>query len=131
MKQTILLVEDDQDDVDMFQEALMEISPNSNLLLAENGIAGIETLKSVVSIPDFIFLDINMPFMNGLEFLKIIKEHQTFFTIPAFMLTTSNENDVKEKALESGAAGFFSKPSRYEDLKEILSSVILNNAVDH
>ena len=87
---------------------------------AENGLQALEALKK--GPVDCILLDINMPEMNGIEFLKARKANPSASGIPVFVLTTQDEESLKQEALSLGAKGFIIKPFQ----KEALLSAINN-----
>jgi CheY-like chemotaxis protein len=124
MQPIILLVEDDEDDISFFKDALLSICPDCNFLYAHNGLEAIKKLNLLKPVkPHFIFVDLNMPVMNGFEFLKEIKKVKSFTDIPTYVLTTANEPKLKEESLEAGANDFFTKPVRIEDLKILITRV--------
>ncbi len=89
---------------------------------AENGLLALEELKK--GPVDGIILDINMPEMNGIEFLKARKAVPAISGIPVFVLTTQDEESLKKEALGLGAKGFIIKPFQKEDLLKAISSGI-------
>ena len=71
----ILLVDDDQDDRDFFREAILEILPTTQIREAQDGVQALELLKALnQNLPDLIFLDLNMPRMDGITFLERMNE---------------------------------------------------------
>ena len=102
---TILTVDDDIEDQEIFTEAVSVIDPLIICLIANDGIEGHELLfnnKPFLSI-DYIFLDINMPKMNGIELLVLIKENERLNNIPVYMLSTSCTESQKAKINSLGA----------------------------
>lgn len=89
---------------------------------AENGLQALEKLKT--STVDCILLDINMPEMNGIEFLKARKSNPAAANIPVFVLTTQDEEALKREALSLGAKGFIIKPFQKEALLATINSGI-------
>lgn len=125
MHPSILLVEDDEDDVFLFRDTLLEINPHSKLLNAINGLEAIKELNLMKpDKPQFIFTDLNMPLMNGWEFLKEIKQVKSFKDIPVFILSTSTESKDRSQSIVYGAAGFFTKPATVQELKAILEKAV-------
>jgi CheY-like chemotaxis protein len=122
MRTIILLVEDDEDDISFFKDALLEICPGCDFLYAHHGLEAFKKLNILKPIkPHYIFVDLNMPVMNGYEFLKEIKQNKNWSDIPLYILSTSNEAVVKEQSLKLGASNFFTKPVKTEDLKALIS----------
>ena len=91
----ILLLEDDLIDVMTVQRALEDLKIRNRLIIQSNGIEGLKFLNQSRELPGIILLDLNMPKMNGLEFLKSIKEDIRFQQIPVIVLTTSKEQQDK------------------------------------
>jgi two-component system chemotaxis response regulator CheY len=89
---------------------------------AENGLQALEALKK--GPVDCILLDINMPEMNGIEFLKARKGNPSVAGIPVFVLTTQDEEGLKQEALSLGAKGFIIKPFQKEALLSAINSGI-------
>ena len=85
----ILLVEDDDVDRLTVRRAVKKLKIPNKLIMAENGEEALEMLRSMEELPWFILLDINMPRMNGLELLKIMKSDDRLKVVPIIMLTTS------------------------------------------
>lgn len=126
MKQ-VMLIDDDRDDAELFKEALSEI--NSSIVFAyhQDSRAALKQLLDTHSNPpDLIFLDINMPVVSGWQCLTEFKKSEHLKDIAVIMFTTSSQPREKEIAEELGAQGFITKPSDYETLKRLLSSVINN-----
>ena len=120
----ILLVEDDNVDVMTVKRALKDLKVLNQLVPVSNGEEAIEYLKKEnTSKPCFVLLDLNMPKMNGAEFLKTVKADKTLKKIPVVILTTSNsEQDVIE-SFELGAAGFMVKSVDYEKFVETIQAI--------
>jgi len=125
MKKIILLVDDDQDDASLFCEALLLIDPNILCYCAADGVEALEMLQKDEH-PNIIFLDINMPRMNGWEFLRRIKCVDEWKEIPVLVYSTSTQSNDINTALDLGALCFFAKPHKFSDLKSILE-VVTNN----
>ena len=111
----VLLIEDDAIEVMKFKRAMMTLDRNHELIETRNGEEALALLKDRKLHPSIIFLDLNMPRINGIEFLQIIKKDPFLMYLPVMILTTSsNKNDVKA-CYENGAAGYIIKPLNYED----------------
>jgi CheY-like chemotaxis protein len=122
---TVLLVEDDVDDQDIFKLAVDEINPGIQLMTASNGADGLELLSTMVPLPDIIFLDLNMPRVDGKEFLRQIKVLPDLSHIPVAIYTTSGSEPDKIETRNLGAHYFLTKPDRLQDIVEQLSTVII------
>lgn len=124
---TFLLVDDDADDVFLFREVLSEVAPQINLRTASNGQEALEVLsRETQSYPDLIFLDLNMPRMDGKQCLSELKTNERLKKIPVIMYSTSSHSRDVEETMQNGAISFITKPSHINDLKAILSSLAAN-----
>lgn len=113
----ILLVEDDKVDVMNVKRAFRQNNINNPLFIASNGVEALGMLKEnypVVPKPRIILLDINMPKMNGIEFLKTIRDNDELKNTSVFILTTSNDDRDKIEAHNLKVAGYILKPISYE-----------------
>jgi PleD family two-component response regulator len=114
----ILLVEDDKIEVMKFKRAMLKHSDDHQLFSAGNGSDALADLHSSNVLPEVIFLDLNMPKMNGLEFLEILKSDPELRFIPTVMLTTSaNPKDLK-RAFDIGVSGYLIKPLTYLEYQD-------------
>jgi CheY-like chemotaxis protein len=123
--QTVLMIDDDIDDQEIFREVLHEIDPLIICLQPSNAKIALSRLLEDNQRPDFIFLDINMPIMNGFEFLEELMMHERLNSIPVVMYTTSTHKAQQEKAKMLGASDFITKPSDLNLLKATLETVFL------
>jgi CheY-like chemotaxis protein len=120
---SILLVDDDPDDKFLFMEALEKVNMLSECNYRSNGDEALMWLTTVTELPDYIFLDLNMPRIDGLEVLQEIKKHGRLKSIPVIIYSTSSNQSDKEKAMRHGASLYITKPSRLADLKNAITSV--------
>ena len=121
---SILLIEDDQVDAMTVKRALKDLRLPHELIHSENGEAALVYLKAETSKhPGVILVDLNMPKMNGIEFLKNIKSDPELKKIPVVVLTTSrNEKDVVE-SFEFSVAGYMVKPADYKKFMEAIKVI--------
>jgi CheY-like chemotaxis protein len=120
----ILLIEDDSVDAMTVRRALNELHVANPLVLAENGEDALAYLQdSNNERPCIILLDLNMPIMNGLEFLRIVKADSGFKRFPVIVLTTSDEEDDKLDSFNLGVAGYIRKPVEYLKFVEIMQTI--------
>ena len=119
----ILLVEDDSVDAMTVKRAMKEVGVTKPLVHLTDGEDALKYLKDNSSEqPSMILLDLNMPRMDGIEFLKTIKSDPSLRAIPVVVLTTSrNAHDVLE-SFELGAAGYMVKPVDYANFVEIVKT---------
>jgi CheY-like chemotaxis protein len=111
----ILLIEDDTIEVMKFNRVLSNLSLQHAIQEANNGEEALEILNDNSKRPDIIVLDLNMPKLNGLEFLSILKKDNVLKYIPAIILTTSNNQKDLLECYKIGIAGYILKPLKYED----------------
>jgi CheY-like chemotaxis protein len=111
----VLLIEDDTIEVMKLKRAIKKLELEHELIEAKNGEEALTLLKNDQILPDVIFLDLNMPKINGLEFLKILKEDDILKYIPTIILTTSNNRKDVLACYQTGVAGYIIKPLKYED----------------
>ena len=122
----IILAEDDQDDQELFMEALYATKVPSEVITVENGEELINTLKDPAEPkPDIVFIDINMPVKGGKEALAEIKSDQELKEIPAVMLSTSNHPKDIEETFDKGANLYIQKPSSFTGFILILKKVFI------
>src|SRR2546423_1749685 len=98
MTKKIFLAEDDADDLHLFKEILLEINESIILEHAFNGKNALEKLKSAAVLPDIIFIDLGMPFMNGFEFMSTLKNDKQLCGLPVVIFTGSNNPEDVEKS---------------------------------
>ena len=115
-----LFIDDDSDDQELFAIALSAVAPDAVCLFASNGSDGLKLLQGQSELPDFIFLDLNMPKLGGKDCLRAIKSDERLKHIPVIIFTTSSDPRDKEDAAALGAAGFITKPHRIVDLETML-----------
>ncbi len=113
-------MDDDADDTELFSEALHDIAPSIQLYYAKDGIDALEKLDKMAEQPELIFLDINMPRMNGWECLGKLKSSGDYQKIPVIMYSTSSIKKEMEIATNLGAINFISKPDNFHALKNVL-----------
>lgn len=118
----ILLVEDDLLAVMTFKRALKDINAKNKLYVQHDGEAALDFLQNHQHpLPTLIFLDLNMPRMNGIEFLKILKADPQWRKIPVVILTTSEETQDQLAGFDLTTAGYIVKPLEYHDfVKKLL-----------
>lgn len=127
---TVLIADDDPDDIEMFVEALHEIDDHIHCLSAGNGHEALRLLNVVnAPKPDVIFMDLNMPKLNGKQCLIKLKQQQQFADIPVVIFTTSKLDDDNEEMRRLGAVDFITKPPKFSDLVNILLNLLTSISV--
>ena len=120
-----LMIDDDIDDQDIFLLALRELDIPVNCTFAFDGEEAIKILEKDSNLkPDIIFLDINMPKMNGKECLAAIKQSVKSKNIPVVIYSTSSEKKMETELRSMGAAAYFTKPSSISELTKKLAELI-------
>ena len=126
---TILLVEDNPDDIDLTREALAEIDVPTTLIVAEDGVKATELLRDAETSeqngrPDIILLDLKLPRKGGLEVLADVKADDNLRRIPVVVLTTSDaERDVLD-AYDGHANGYVVKPVDLDDFIATVTGIV-------
>ena len=122
---SVVIADDDSDDRLLFKEIIAEISPKIKVHDIENGISLMQSLnESGTTLPDILFLDINMPGKNGKECLREIKNNAKFNDLLVVIYSTSgNESDIKN-TYTTGANLYIRKPNTYSDLKNVIRKVL-------
>ena len=111
----VLLIEDDTIEVMKLNRAMTSLSQKHQIIEANNGEDALHILQKKEILPDIILLDLNMPKINGIEFLNILKKDDTLKYIPTIILTTSNNQRDLLECYKIGVAGYVLKPLKYED----------------
>jgi CheY-like chemotaxis protein len=122
----ILLADDDRDDIEMFCEALEEIDNTVTCYWTINGEELLNKIHELNDKPNLIFLDVNMPIMDGWDCLKTLKANKRYSDIPVIMISTSSHKEDMDAAISLGALCYFVKPNTYNELKSILEVVTTN-----
>jgi CheY-like chemotaxis protein len=121
---TIFLADDDLDDQDFFKHALSQIDESILCLTASNGEEAIKKLKLISPLPDYIFLDLNMPRMSGSKCLAEIKKMRSLKNVPVIIYSTSSEERDINDAKKLGADYFITKPHDFKELCDTLQHFI-------
>ena len=125
MTNTVLLIDDDEDDMLFFSEALDQLAPEMKLEYFSCGLQALEKLvHKQIKTPDVIFLDLNMPVLNGWECLKEIKKMAALQHIPVVMYSTANLHQSGLCPTDVGATAFYQKSNTFPELKNALSDVL-------
>ncbi len=125
----ILLVEDDDVDVMNVQRAFKKNNITNPLFFASNGLEALSVLRGSnqkINIPQvrrIILLDLNMPKMNGIEFLRELRADEQLQSIPVIVLTTSNEDKDKVEAYKLNVAGYILKPVTFSNFVETVATM--------
>lgn len=124
MIKNILIAEDDSEDIEFFTAILSSISPATKLSIASNGVILMDLLQGAPVLPDFIFLDLNMPKKNGFECLHEIKSSDVWKSIKTVMLSTSSQPEQIKHVYDMGADLYIVKPTSYSVYKDSIKKCL-------
>ncbi|MFC4424957.1 response regulator [Deinococcus navajonensis] len=125
---TLLLVEDELADVALFQDLLADSVSEVEVVHVSNGQEALQYLKREdkhlnAIHPDLVVLDLNMPVMNGHEFLAQVKQQPALRSVPVMILSTSDRPDDIQRAYHGYASGYVVKPSSYEEFQRVVKTI--------
>lgn len=127
-KALILIVEDNDVDFHIAEIMLKKVLEKVTINRCRNGEEAFSYLHNLkTSFPDFILLDIDMPIMNGKEFLKVKSQNESFKEIPVVVLSSSVWNEEKEECIKLGAEAFIEKPITIDSVNNTLKSYTYAN----
>jgi DNA-binding NarL/FixJ family response regulator len=122
----IILAEDDEDDLFLFQQALTKFFPDSTFIHAKDGEELMSILPESVSKETILFLDINMPRKNGLECLMELRTQRLYVDLPVIIISTHKDAQIMERAYSIGANFYMAKAVDFNkfirDIKSIIST---------
>lgn len=120
----VLLIDDDEDDQELFLQAIREIAASLECVALDNARSALTLLENHTLTVDVIFLDLNMPIMTGQQFLMELNRREDLNQIPVIILSTSANSDTIDQAKALGAQIFITKPSSFKELKNILHKIL-------
>jgi CheY-like chemotaxis protein len=118
----LLLIDDDEDDQELFIDVLQRIDPAISCKAFDNALDALNDLAS--NSYDLIVLDLNMPLMNGSQFLEKIKSTGNLRDIPVVIFSTTSNRFMLDQTAALGARAYYTKPSSYQDLVSLLSNIV-------
>ncbi len=122
---TILYIDDDKEDQELFSEAMSFVDPNVALWLATGGSEGLRLLEQSTSLPDLLFVDLNMPGdINGIEVIGKIRSNERLRRIPLLVYTTSDYRTDRERSLAVGADDYLVKPTGFKEICALLKRAV-------
>lgn len=124
MNKVILLIDDDIDDQEFFLEAVKEVNPNITCHLAGSCDEGLEFLNNSSVLPDYIFLDLNMPKVDGKKCLLELKNNLSVKDIPVIIYSTSSLKKDIDETTAMGAVHFLTKPAAFRELCQAIEKVL-------
>jgi CheY-like chemotaxis protein len=124
---SIMLIDDDEDDRALFFEALMEVAPSCRFMSAVNGKDGLNKLQQAdVELPHLVFLDLNMPGMNGMQCLSQMQSIKRLKDIPVIIYSTTSLFENIEAFTAFETVYFLTKPTRFKEIVQVLSFLLRN-----
>jgi CheY-like chemotaxis protein len=119
----ILVVDDDQDDQFFLRKALTDKIPQAIVESLYDGSEALQYLNSCTSLPNLIFLDLNMMKLSGKETIKVIRRNKYLNKVPVVILTTSRNASERSELINLGANAFYTKPDNPDALMKIVEEV--------
>ncbi len=126
-KPHILMIDDDADDRMIMEDTLHELNVEHTLTLASGGRQALSLLEKLFSennLPSMIVLDLNMPVLNGIQTLQMIRSDQRFNAIPVTIYSTSVNPVEKDKALSLGITGYEMKPTSFSEAATVCRRIL-------
>ena len=126
-----MLVDDDEDDREIFLSIVQNIIPEATFTIATNREDALARLNGSPVDPYLIFLDLNMPLMNGKEFLMARRENRRLNLIPVVILSTSSDQTTIKESIDLGARYFVTKPDKYSAWEDVLRNILMTFFFDN
>lgn len=126
---TCFLIDDDADDRETFEVALHEIDPKIEYITAASGEEGLKMMDTSEIIPTYIFLDLNMPKMDGWECLREIKKRPHLKHVPVIVLSTAEWLQDRLALQKLEIARYITKPNTQEEFTRAISKVLIKEIV--
>lgn len=122
---SILLVEDDPDDIRLIHMALERAGVPLRILTVEDGTEALAALEAAgEALPDLILLDLNLPIMSGTEFLARLRAHPAFSALPVCVFTTADDPVTIRRAYAAGANAVVTKADSLAGMSEVLGTIV-------
>jgi CheY-like chemotaxis protein len=120
----IFYTDDDEDDQELFKDALSEVDARLQLTTADNGDILLSLLESPPPVPRLIFLDLNMPKRNGYEVLERMRQDERLKNYPVIVFSTTSSDEAVKRTRELGANMFVTKPRSYSGMKQAIKTCV-------
>lgn len=120
----IFYSDDDEDDQELFRDALSEVDSSLKLVTANDGDKLLELLECPPPYPKLIFLDLNMPRVNGYQVLQRLRNNESLKKYPVVIFSTTSSSEAVEKTREMGANLFVPKPRSYDAMKQAIKTCV-------
>lgn len=125
MSKTIVLIDDDPDDLDIMKETIEKVVPSAqciSFVYPDEAVRVVST--ELIVIPDYIIIDMNMPRKTGLDCLREFRSQEEFNDVPIIIYSTTISASLKETLMKAGATHVFQKPSKYDAWSAALSKMM-------
>ncbi len=122
----VLLADDDNDDCDLFKDALDELALPAELSIVNDGEQLMQLLNRSATLPEVLFLDLNMPRKNGFECLSEIKSNDKLKDLRVIIFSTSFDHDIANMLYNNGAYFYVSKPNEFDKLKNVIHCALIS-----
>jgi CheY-like chemotaxis protein len=119
-----MIVDDDIDDIDIFIDAALEVEPTADCISAQNGLDAINFINSTDTLPEYIFVDLNMPKLNGKQLIGEIRKNPLLSNAKIIVYSTSKMNNDEEEAKLLGADEFIAKPTSLDELRSEIAKIL-------
>ena len=125
-KGPIIIIEDDQDDQEMFADVFTKLAYENEILFFSDGESALEYLTATTVEPFIIFSDINMPKLNGMQLRDKVRENKALEikSIPYLFFSTSAEQKHVIDAYSKSIQGFFIKPSTFKEITDVIRTIV-------
>ncbi|MDA6068331.1 response regulator [Flavobacterium sp. AC] len=125
MKNTvILLVDDDEDDCELFIAAIASLNKNILTTISNNSLEALNNLKVATVLPDFIFLDMQMPYLSGAEFIQELRQIPKLSPIKIVVYSSHSHDTLKKLTNEFDSVQIFTKPNNFQELVSTLDGIL-------
>jgi CheY-like chemotaxis protein len=129
MSRAVVIIDDDEDDLDVMKDTLAKIDPSIVCITFINPVEAIRQLENaLILLPDFIFVDINMPQLTGMQCLEWLRKIDEFKETPIIIYSTSLPEKISNQLLANGATFTMQKPHKIEGYLSAIESIIFNRA---
>lgn len=120
----VMLIEDDMIEVMKLNRTIGKLKLKHKIIEANNGEDALNLLSEKDNVPDLILLDLNMPKINGIEFLGILKNDENLKHIPTVILSTSDHQKDLHECFKIGVSGYVLKPLKYEEYAKNIETIL-------
>ncbi|MFH6994989.1 response regulator [Flavobacterium sp. FlaQc-48] len=125
MKNTvILLVDDDEDDCELFIAAIASLNKDILTTISNNSLEALNNLKTATVLPDFIFLDMQMPYLSGAEFITELQQVPELSKIQVVVYSSHSHETLKKLTNEFNSVQIFTKPNNFHELVSTLDAIL-------